>query len=88
MWYQTLPDPVKSYIESLNTQIAKGGVDLNATPSAFSFPVTNAASTGTTTGKGTVKATSTSKADAAQVTGDISLSLAAVIGILGAVIAL
>lgn len=83
-WYQTLPTPVKSYIESLNTQIAAGGVDLNATPSRFDFDVP----TTTATSDGGVSGTSTSKAIAAQATGDIGLSLAAVVGILGAMIAL
>jgi len=86
LWYQTLPVPVKSYIESLATQIAAGEVDLKATPSAFSFPVE--ADPATSTAVGGAAASSTSKAMAAQGTGGIALSLAAAIGVLGVAIAL
>jgi hypothetical protein len=86
-WYATLPSPVKSYIEALNSQIRAGQVDLSATPSAFQFPVTTA-STGKATGKGDSVATSTSKAVAAQVTGGVGMSVAAAVGILGLAIAL
>jgi hypothetical protein len=87
-WYATLPSPVKSYIEALNSQIRAGQVDLSATPSAFQFPVTTATTTGKATGKGDTVATSTSKAIAAQVTGGVGMSVAAAFRILGLAIAL
>jgi hypothetical protein len=83
-WYQSLPTAVKSYIESLEKQIAGGSVDLSATPSVFSFP----APTTATSDKPSVLSTTSSKADAAQATGTVGLSLAAAIGILGVAIAL
>jgi hypothetical protein len=77
-WYQTLALPVKSYIESLESQIAGGEVNLNATASTFSFPLP----TETTTpapGPGEHVATKSSKAVAAQATGEAAFSFTAVV---------
>jgi hypothetical protein len=85
-WYQTLPAPVKSYIESLQTQIAGGGVDLSATASHFTFPPKTTAGVDAA-GTGTLSS-STSKAIAAQATAGVAVSFAAAAGLLGLVIAL
>jgi len=91
VWYQTLPSPVKSYIESLNTQIAAGHVDLNATASTFSFPAPPAATSATsaTHAGGPQKiATTSSKGIAPQATAEVGVAFAAVVGFLGVAIAL
>ena len=93
-WYLTLPSAVKSYIESLQTQIAAGNVDLSATPSNIPFAAATAvagadAGTGTGTADATAKVTTkTSKAGAAQATGGIGLSVGAALGLMGVAIAL
>ena len=89
-WYATLPSGVKSYVESLETQVAAGDVNLSATPTA-TFQFTAADPTGTATsekGKGGTLATSTSKAAAAQETAGLGAGFAAILGILGVAIAL
>jgi hypothetical protein len=80
-WYQTLPPPVKSYIESLQTQIAGGGVNLSATP-------TEASATGPDSDSNGGVSTTSSKALAAQETASLAVNFAAVMGILGLAIAL
>lgn len=76
-WYATLPSAVQSYVESLEKQIAGGGVNLSATPTV--------AATGP---GGADLAASTSKAWAAKVTGAVGVNVAVVLGVLGAVVAL
>jgi hypothetical protein len=89
-WYATLPSAVKSYIESLETQVEAGDVNLSATPTA-TFQFTAADPTDTTTsekGKGGNVATSTSKAAAAQETAGLGAGFAVALAILGVAIAL
>jgi len=84
-WFLALPSDVKSYIESLQTQIAGGGVNLSAVPSTTPDATgTGAGADGTADGK--AKSTS-SKAWAAKETG-LSASLAVAAGVLGFMIAL
>lgn len=89
-WYATLPSAVKSYIESLESFVAAGDVNLSARPTA-TFQFTAADPTSITTsekGKGGTVATSTSKAAAAQEIAGLGIGMAAALGILGVAIAL
>jgi len=91
-WYQTLPDPVKSYISALERQIAASSVNLSATPSSVNYypdPTTTPTSSGSTDGENAAVTSSKSKGPAAPTAAPgLGFSVAAALGVLGAVIAL
>jgi hypothetical protein len=90
-WYQTLPEPVKSYISALQKQIAAGSVNLSATPSSVDYYPSTATAAGGAAGDDSKVAVTSSKSKAgAQPTGlpALGLSVAAAIGVLGVAIAL
>ncbi|KAF9891608.1 hypothetical protein FE257_003619 [Aspergillus nanangensis] len=76
-WYQALPDSVKDYVKSMNSQVKAGAVNLSATPTEVST-MTDSGSSGKN-----AAASSTSEGFAPHITGEVSAGIMGALGVLG-----
>lgn len=88
-WYQDLPTDVKSYVLAMKSQVAAGNVDLNATRTPAPTSSSSADENDSDSAKdGDSPATETSSGLAAHATGEVAVSLAGALGLLGLAVVL